>query len=119
MREKRRGYLAVVSIGYRKKTGIRGTLNEKKPIMIRNVEDLKKINEKEIALLGKIGKKKKIEIIKKAEEMKIGFFNLNIKNFLKEEATKKQTLSLPNKSKQKILSSSPENNQSKEDKKWI
>lgn len=117
MREKRRGYLAVVSIGYRKKMEIRGVLNGKKPIIVRNMEDLKKINEKGIAILGNIGKKKKIEIAKKAKEMKINFFNINIKNFLKKEVNKKQASNLSNKDKQKPLVSSPEDNQRKEKKK--
>ncbi len=83
MREKRRGYPVVVSIGYRKEKLDRGKLEEKNPIKIENVKDLEKIKGNEIAIVGNVGKKKKIEIAKKAIEKKIKIFNMNPEKFLK------------------------------------
>ncbi len=89
MREKRRGCPVVVSIGYRTGKRLRGTLQGKKPIIVKNISDLKKIQENEIAVMGRIGKKRKIEIAQKAKEMKISFFNLNLKKTLKTQNKKK------------------------------
>ena len=85
MREKRKGYPGVVSIGYKKKK------SEKKNIRtIRNLKDLEKIKKNEIIILGNVGKKKKIEIAKEAKKMKISVQNLNIKKFLKKSEKKKE-----------------------------
>jgi len=76
MREKRRGYPKIVSIGYKNK-------KQKEIIkIIRNIKDLKKIKKGELIILGNIGKKKKIEIIKKANSENLEFLNINIKKFL-------------------------------------
>jgi ribosomal protein L32E len=90
MREKRRGYPATVSIGYAKDKDIRGKLQERVPVMVYSVGELEKIKENEIAVIGNVGKKKKIEMAKKAQEMKIALHNLNAKKFLKENEMKKK-----------------------------
>ena len=53
MRERRRGYPKVVSIGYKKPVS-------KKPILIKNVSELERVKNKEV-ILGKIGKKRSEE----------------------------------------------------------
>ena len=83
MREKRKGYPAVVSVGYKQDKKLRGNLEGKTPRLVQNVKDLESIKKNEIAIIGNIGKKKKIEIAKKAKEMKIEIYNLNAKTFLK------------------------------------
>ncbi|MCK4553113.1 hypothetical protein KAT80_02830 [Candidatus Pacearchaeota archaeon] len=96
MREKRRGYPAVVKIGYKQDVKIRGAVNEKNPVMIMNVKDLAKIKKNEIGIIGSVGKKKKIEIARRlaypsvqrtgakiAKEKKIEIYNLNTGKFLK------------------------------------
>ena len=83
MREKRRGYSSVVSVGYKKE-------ERKSAVIVKNIRDLKNIKKQEIIIIGKIGKKKKIELVKKAKEMKIEFKNLNIKKFLKDQKVKKK-----------------------------
>ena len=98
MREKIRGYPAVVSIGYRGEKISRDTLNNKQPIMILNVFDLKKIKKTEIAIVGKVGKKKKLEIAAEAKKMKIEIYNMNPDKYIeknkkpekKEKDTKKE-----------------------------
>lgn len=78
MREKRRGWPAVVSVGYKK-----GKSEKKNFKIIRNLKDLAGIGKNEIVIIGSIGKRKKIEIVKKAREMKISIQNINIEKFLK------------------------------------
>ena len=81
MREKRRGYPSVVSIGYKKDKKSR---DENKVRIIKNVKELETIKKNERIMVGNIGKKKKIEIAKKAKAMKIKLYNLNAGKFLKE-----------------------------------
>ena len=88
MREKRKGYPVVVSIGY-KNSGRKKTENKKGRI-IKNIKDLEKLNKNNFIIVGNIGQKKKIEIVKKAKEMKIKLKNINIKSFLK-KIEKKET----------------------------
>jgi len=83
MREKKRGYPAIVSIGY-------GTKDRKKEIIIKNIKDLLNLEKGDSIIVGSVGKKNKIEIVKKAEEMKLNLINLNPKAFLK-KLEKKQT----------------------------
>lgn len=81
MREKRVGKPCVVSIGY-------GKQEKQKRIMIQNVKDLDRINN-EVAIVGKVGKKKKIEIAKKAKEKGIKLSNLNVSKLLRKEERQK------------------------------
>ena len=76
MREKRKGYAPVVSIGYKNK-------DKEKPKIIYNLKELEKISKNKDLLIGNVGKKKKIEIAKKAKEMKLKILNLNPKSYFK------------------------------------
>lgn len=82
MRERRKGYPAVVSVGYQTDKKLKETINGKYPVTIFNMKDLEKIQKNQIAIVGSVGMKKKIEIVKKAKEMKISIHNVNIKKFL-------------------------------------
>jgi len=42
-REKRKGYPAVVKIGYKQDKKLSGAINEKTPVIIMNLNDLKKL----------------------------------------------------------------------------
>jgi len=83
MREKKKGYPSIVSIGYKKTKDSRGKIKNKTPVRIENLNNLKRIKKNEIGILGKIGMKKKIEIVKESKKMKIELKNLNINSFLK------------------------------------
>lgn len=84
MREKRKGYPVVVSVGYAK-----GELNKKKFIIVNNLKELEKVGKNQEIILGKLGKKKKLEIAKLAKEKKIEIYNMNPKSFLKKNEKKK------------------------------
>ena len=51
-----------------------GTKDKKEIFIVMNLNELKDLKEKEI-IIGKVGKKKREEIIKKANEMKIKILN--------------------------------------------
>lgn len=85
MRLKKKGKRKQPSIGYSSPKEVRGLSPEGlKPIMITNINDLNKIKEKEgIILSGKIGAKKKLEIIKKIQELKLTLLNINAEDYIK------------------------------------
>jgi len=83
MREKRKNRPAVVAIGYK------GSEKEKR-LVVNNLNELKKIKKDEIAVIGNVGKKKKIEIVKVAKEKGIKISNLNLKKFLKDVEKKEK-----------------------------
>lgn len=78
MREKRRGYPVVVSIGYssykKDKEKIQGLI----PLTVKNLSDLEKATKENIIIIGKIGKKNKIKILEKVKEMKLKIDKTNI-----------------------------------------
>lgn len=79
MRENRKGRPPIVSIGYKNKK------ENKKRVMIYNLNDLENIKKGDVVILGKIGRKNKIEIAKKGQEKGIIFQNINLKKLLKAE----------------------------------
>ncbi len=88
LREKKKGYGSVVSIGYGSDKDSRDTLKGKSPVMVNNINDLQKVGKDNIAVLGSVGGKKKIAIIEKAKGMKVEFYNVNIASFLKKNKLK-------------------------------
>jgi len=88
MREGIKGKAPTVSIGYRSNKKTRGLFDSKSPVLVMNIKDLEKIKEKEIGFVGKVGQKKRIEIAKKAKEMKIILKNINVESFLKKSTIK-------------------------------
>lgn len=91
MREKRGGYGPVVSIGYRTQKNSRGKIEDRNAIMVSNLNDLVKLKAGEIAILAKVGNKKRLEIARAAKEKNIQIYNLDINKFLKmEEKTRKK-----------------------------
>jgi large subunit ribosomal protein L32e len=90
MREKRKGYPARVSVGYRTAKKTKGLIEESVPVIVRNIRDLEKLGEKQIIILGNVGKKKKIEILKKAEEKKMKVYKINSNKFIKKNSKSKK-----------------------------
>ena len=88
MREKRRGYPAVVSVGYKTDKTVRGKIEEKNPITINNLKDLDKVKKNEIIIIASVGKKKKLDIVKKAKEKVLVVYNVNTIKFLKKNKLK-------------------------------
>jgi large subunit ribosomal protein L32e len=77
MREKRRGYPAVVSIGYRKARKLRDTNMNKNIVLVSNIEELQKIDaSKSSVIFAKIGKRKRIEMLKIAQSKGIHVMNI-------------------------------------------
>ncbi len=77
MRQKRKSYPASPSIGYRSSLKERGKINNLYPLMVENLSDLGKAKKDSILVLStRLGSKKKLEIIKKAQEHNLKILNL-------------------------------------------
>jgi ribosomal protein L32E len=83
VRLKRKGYPIKVMIGFRTEKKGRDLVQDMKPVRILNVRDLDKVGKGQTAFVGKVGNKKRIEILKAAKEKKILVANLNVKKKLK------------------------------------
>ncbi|MEM4326091.1 MAG: eL32 family ribosomal protein [Candidatus Pacearchaeota archaeon] len=77
MRKKRKGHPSIVSIGYKR--------NRKSNVIkiIRNLKELVNTPKGEEVILGKIGGRKRTEIIKKADELGIKIKNLKVNSIKK------------------------------------
>ncbi len=95
-----KGHVRNVRIGFRSEKSKRGLYKGLKPVVVYNLDDLKKIKQGMIGIIGRIGMKKKKEIIDYAIEKKIELGNVNIDKFKRkvEERMKKSK----EKEKQKI-----------------
>jgi ribosomal protein L32E len=91
VREKRKGYPIKVMIGFRKNKEERDLIMKKKPVIVNNMNELRKIKRGEIAIVGKVGNKKRIEILKIAKEKGIAIYNLNVNKILKKAAKKQES----------------------------
>jgi len=88
-RGERKGYPAIVKIGYKQEEKVRGLIEDKTPILIQNMKQLMKLEKGQVAILGNIGQKKRLEIAKKAKEKGIQISNLNVERALKKAEKRK------------------------------
>ena len=88
MRDKTRGYPAIVKVGYRNSSKERERIAGMAPVSVMNLKDLGKIKSSKIGIIGNVGKKKKIEIVQKAKESGIKLQNVNIEKFLEKNKMK-------------------------------
>ncbi len=77
MRKQRKGYPVSPGVGYKNARVARGKLENLTPILINNMKDLERTGKDHILIISKrIGAKKKMDLLKKASEMKLRIFNL-------------------------------------------
>lgn len=82
IRLNRAGRVRKVKIGFRNENSQRGLIQGKKPVMIYNAEDLKKIGKDFIGIIGKIGNKNKKIIAEQIIKDKINVYKFNAEKFL-------------------------------------
>lgn len=96
LRKQVKGRPKLPKIGFRKPKEERGKIkiNDKlyEPVLIKNVNDLKKINPgKQIGIVASgVGKKKREEIAKEAEKLGVRLLNLKIKKKKKKKESEKK-----------------------------
>ncbi|MFH1802591.1 MAG: eL32 family ribosomal protein [archaeon] len=76
MRLGMKGYPATVSVGYKTAKKDSGKIEGKIPILVYNTKDLEMLSKENVAILAKVGAKRKLELIKFAEEKKIRIINV-------------------------------------------
>lgn len=77
LRLKRTGHPLQPGIGYGTPRELRGKIKGSKVVVIQNLQALEKLNKNSTIIIARtIGAKKKLEIIKKAQEMNINIINL-------------------------------------------
>jgi ribosomal protein L32E len=91
VRLKRKGYPIKVMIGFRTPSVERDLIQDTKPIKVMNVKELSKVGKGQSAIIGKVGNKKRLEILKAAKEKKIIVANLNVKKKIKSIESKMKT----------------------------
>ena len=72
----RAGYASVPKVGFKKPRKESGKINGLVPRLIHNLSELQSLGKNEVAILSRVGARKKLELIKKAGEMKINILNL-------------------------------------------
>lgn len=81
IRRKRMGYPVMPTIGYATPRKDSGKVEGKIPLLVHNAAEMKKANQNSIIILARVGARKKLELIKLADEMKIKIMNLGGKKW--------------------------------------
>jgi large subunit ribosomal protein L32e len=68
IREKRKGRIKKVEVGYKREKRERGKIKGKAPVLVKNQKEAEKIARGSIIIIGKIGRKKRKELEKKIKE---------------------------------------------------
>lgn len=76
MRLGRAGYPPVPTVGFKKARKESGKVQGLMPQLVHNIAELEKLTKNNIAIIARIGARKKLELIKRAEELKIKIANL-------------------------------------------
>ncbi len=76
MRQQRKSYPSMPTIGYATPRKDSGKIQGLSPVLVHNLSELKALSKTQIAILAKIGAKKKLELIKFANENKIKMHNV-------------------------------------------
>lgn len=76
MRLGRAGYSSVPKVGFKTPKSEAGKINGMIPQLIHNLNELKSLEKNKIAILARVGAKKKLEIMKKADELGIKIINI-------------------------------------------
>ena len=76
LRLKRAGHPPQPGIGYGSPRSEEGRIQGKIPYIVHNLHELEVLSEGSIAILARVGAKKKIDLLKKAQELNIPIANL-------------------------------------------
>jgi ribosomal protein L32E len=111
VREHCRGNPVKVDVGYKKQ---KKTSQIK---MINNLNELIALNSGDIAIMGRVGQKKKLQMMEKAKEKNVKIVNINLKNLMKKiEKRKKEKKAEKDKRVEKEKAKKKEDTKKKEEK---
>lgn len=72
----RAGYPVMPSIGFKTPRNLSGKIEGLTPKLVHNINELASLAKNEIAIIARVGAKKKMEMLKKADELKIKILNI-------------------------------------------
>lgn len=75
VRRKRFGYPVQPGVGSKSSRKTSGLINGKVPMLVHNLQELQKLTKQNSVIIARVGAKKKLDIIKKANEMKLEILN--------------------------------------------
>jgi large subunit ribosomal protein L32e len=90
MRLKMKGNPRNLSIGFRKEKAQRDLIDGLKPVLVKNIEEIKRLAKDEIAIIASVGDKKKKEIAEYLQKNNIKALNINPEETLKKIEEKKK-----------------------------
>jgi large subunit ribosomal protein L32e len=90
MRLKMKGNPRNISIGFRKEKAKRDIIKGRKTVLVKNIQDIKRLDKSEIGIVANIGDRKKKEIAEYLQKNKIEVLNLNPEKELKKIEEKKE-----------------------------
>lgn len=76
IRLKMKGYPSAPTVGYKSPRKESGKIKGKIPLLVHNIKELERAHKDSVIIIAKVGAKKKFDLIKKAEEMKLQIHNL-------------------------------------------
>jgi large subunit ribosomal protein L32e len=85
MRLRRKGVPKTVEVGYKQDSKTRGKVDGKEIIEVRSLKEIENVGKNKIVILGKVGMKKKIEMLEAAKKK-----GIKIKNFDDSKVRKKE-----------------------------
>lgn len=88
IRERRFSYPVSPRIGYKKPKSESGKIYGKDVLIVRNLDEVKKASKACAIIIGKVGAKKRIEMIKKADERGLHVVNVSKDQSAKDKTTK-------------------------------
>lgn len=80
VRKQRFSYPASPRVGYKSPRKESGKINGAIPVRVSNIKELLSVPKGASVILARVGAKKKLELIKKANEMKISLLNVEVQN---------------------------------------
>jgi ribosomal protein L32E len=104
VRLRMKGHLRNVSIGFRNEKNQRHLLNGLSPKKVNNLSEMEKVSKEEIAVIGNIGNRKKMELMEYSLKHNVRVYNINPKKFvekIKHEMEKKKEEKLKKEGKKK------------------
>lgn len=76
IRRKRFSYPLKVSVGYKSPGSVAGRINSRVPVLVHNLRELEALTPQSSAIIARVGAKKKLELMKRAQEKKIAIVNV-------------------------------------------
>ncbi|MAG07408.1 50S ribosomal protein L32e [Candidatus Pacearchaeota archaeon] len=119
MRLRRKGVPKTVEVGYKQDSKTRGKIDGKEIIEVRSLKEIENVGKGKIIILGKVGMKKKIEILEAAKKKGIAIKNFDDSKVREKSASGKSSEAASKKEKKVEKKTDEKKEDKKEDKKDV